>query len=57
MPSARPYATDDLAGVQANVKAGLAEVDAARAALEGVPSGPVRAALQAVADQVLDRQV
>jgi heptaprenyl diphosphate synthase len=34
-----------------------AEVDAARAALEGVPSGPVRAALQAVADQVLDRQV
>jgi heptaprenyl diphosphate synthase len=34
-----------------------AEVDAARAALEGVPAGPVRAALQAVADQVLDRQV
>ena len=28
-----------------------AEVDAARAALEGVPSGPVRVALQAVADQ------
>jgi len=34
-----------------------AEVDAARAALEGVPAGPVRVALQAVADQVLDRQV
>jgi heptaprenyl diphosphate synthase len=34
-----------------------AEVDAARAALAGVPQGPVRAALQAVADQVLDRQV
>jgi heptaprenyl diphosphate synthase len=34
-----------------------AEVDAARAALEGVPVGPVRVALQAVADQVLDRQV
>lgn len=34
-----------------------AEVDAARAALTGVPTGPVRTALQAVADQVLDRQV
>ena len=34
-----------------------AEVDAARAALTGVPAGPVRTALQAVADQVLDRQV
>jgi heptaprenyl diphosphate synthase len=34
-----------------------AEVAAARAALEGVPAGPVRTALQAVADQVLDRQV
>jgi heptaprenyl diphosphate synthase len=34
-----------------------AEVDAARAALAGVPAGPVRAALSAVADQVLDRQV
>ncbi|HVD15940.1 MAG TPA: polyprenyl synthetase family protein, partial [Actinomycetota bacterium] len=34
-----------------------AEVDAARAALNGVPTGPVRTALQAVADQVLDRQV
>ena len=34
-----------------------AEVDAARAALVGVPQGPVRVALQAVADQVLDRQV
>ena len=34
-----------------------AEVDAARAALAGVPTGPVRTALQAVADQVLDRQV
>ena len=34
-----------------------AEVDAARAALEGVPSGPVWVALRAVADQVLDRQV
>jgi heptaprenyl diphosphate synthase len=33
------------------------EVDAARAALEGVPAGPVRTALQQVADQVLDRQV
>jgi heptaprenyl diphosphate synthase len=34
-----------------------AEVDAARAALEGVPAGPVRVALSQVADQVLDRQV
>jgi len=34
-----------------------AEVDAARAALDGVPTGPIRTALQAVADQVLDRQV
>jgi heptaprenyl diphosphate synthase len=34
-----------------------AEVDAARAALEGIPAGPVRVALGAVADQVLDRQV
>jgi len=34
-----------------------AEVDAARGALDGVPAGPVRTALQAVADQVLDRQV
>ncbi|MFL6271529.1 MAG: polyprenyl synthetase family protein [Actinomycetes bacterium] len=34
-----------------------AEVDAARAALEGVPAGPVRTALSQVADQVLDRQV
>jgi len=33
------------------------EVDAARAALAGVPPGPVRTALQQVADQVLDRQV
>jgi heptaprenyl diphosphate synthase len=34
-----------------------AEVDAARAALEGVPAGPVRDALHEVANQVLDRQV
>jgi heptaprenyl diphosphate synthase len=34
-----------------------AEVDAARAALEGVPAGPVRTALSQVADQVLDRRV
>jgi heptaprenyl diphosphate synthase len=34
-----------------------AEVDAARAALAGVPAGPVRVALQEVANQVLDRQV
>jgi heptaprenyl diphosphate synthase len=34
-----------------------AEVAAARAALEGVPAGPVRFALSQVADQVLDRQV
>jgi len=34
-----------------------AEVDAARAALAGVPAGPVRVALSQVADQVLDRQV
>jgi heptaprenyl diphosphate synthase len=33
------------------------EVDAARSALQGVPSGPVRSALDQVADQVLDRQV
>jgi heptaprenyl diphosphate synthase len=33
------------------------EVDAARAALEGVPPGPVRTALQQVANTVLDRQV
>jgi heptaprenyl diphosphate synthase len=38
-------------------RAAQAEVEAARAALEGVPAGPVRTALQAVADQVLDRQV
>jgi heptaprenyl diphosphate synthase len=37
--------------------AAQAEVDAARAALAGVPAGPVRDALQQVADQVLDRQV
>jgi len=34
-----------------------AEVDAARAALDAVPAGPVRTALGQVADQVLDRQV
>jgi heptaprenyl diphosphate synthase len=34
-----------------------AEVDAARDALAGVPAGPVRSALQEVANQVLDRQV
>jgi heptaprenyl diphosphate synthase len=34
-----------------------AEVDAALAALDGVPAGPVRTALQEVASQVLDRQV
>jgi heptaprenyl diphosphate synthase len=33
------------------------EVDAACAALDGVPPGPVRTALQEVAGQVLDRQV
>jgi heptaprenyl diphosphate synthase len=38
-------------------QAAQSEVDAARAALAGVPAGPVRTALQAVADQVLDRQV
>ncbi|HEX8582560.1 MAG TPA: polyprenyl synthetase family protein [Acidimicrobiales bacterium] len=31
MPTARPSATDDLAGIQANVKAGLAEVEEALA--------------------------
>jgi len=38
-------------------RAAQAEVDAARAALHGVPAGPVRVALEQVAGQVLDRQV
>jgi heptaprenyl diphosphate synthase len=38
-------------------RAAQAEVDAARAALDGVPAGPVRVALEQVAGQVLDRQV
>jgi heptaprenyl diphosphate synthase len=38
-------------------RAAQSEVDAARVALDGVPAGPVRTALQEVANTVLDRQV